>query len=158
MRRIIRVIGAALVVGACSSPHHAAAPTATSGPTATRPTTSVPAPGVAASACRAPRDGRVAQLSGNLRMVGGLDPGRPQPVAGTVLAVRSSGEQCGANAARDGSFAMQLLPGTYTLTGRSPSFNDGKYECDAPHAVIVDERPMTSQGPPPFVDVICPMR
>jgi hypothetical protein len=53
---------------------------------------------------------------------------------------------------------MQLVPGTYTLTGRSPSYGDGKYECRAEAPVKVIARPDSSQAPPPFISVICPLR
>jgi hypothetical protein len=37
----------------------------------------------------------------------------------------------------DGRYTMQLPPGTYTVTGTSPAYNDGNSPCPANGKVIV---------------------
>jgi hypothetical protein len=52
----------------------------------------------------------------------------------------------------DSGYSVSVLPGTYTLTGRSPQFNDGRVPCSPASSVTVtDGRVVT-------VDVVCQMK
>lgn len=57
------------------------------------------------------------------------------PLPGKVTA--SPGDLPPIVVADDGAFVMTLPPGTYTLTGRSPRYNDGRVECRAASPVHV---------------------
>jgi hypothetical protein len=93
-----------------------------------------------------------------LRMVGGAPPGLNRPVAGTVVAVSDSGDRCSIAVGAKNASRFDLSKGVYAITGRSPSFGGGRYECTAERQVTVDERPPGSHGPPIFVTVVCPVR
>jgi hypothetical protein len=91
-------------------------------------------------------------------MVGGPPPGLNKPLVGTVLAVSDSGDRCSIAVGAENASHFDLSPGVYTITGRSPSFGAGRYECTAERQVTVDERPPNSRGGPIFVTVVCPVR
>jgi len=75
-------------------------------------------------------------LSGHLYVVGGPAPGTPRAVEGTVVATGPGGRHT-ATVGADGSFTMQLAPGTYTVTGTSPQYGEGKSPCPANGTVAV---------------------
>jgi hypothetical protein len=80
-------------------------------------------------------------LSGHLYVVGGPlvrggAAGSPRPVAGTVVANGSGGAHT-ATARADGRYAMQVPPGTYTVTGTSRQYNDGNSACPASGKIMV---------------------
>lgn len=75
-------------------------------------------------------------LSGHLYMVGGPAPGTPRAVEGTVVATGPDGRHT-ATVGADGSYTMQLAPGTYTVTGTSPQYGEGKSPCPANGTVAV---------------------
>jgi len=84
-------------------------------------------------------------------MVGGSPPGVARPVRGTVTAAASSGARCEVTVRNDGRFDLDLARGVYHLTGRSPLFGGGKYQCSADRRVaLVDKRVVAN--------VICPVR
>jgi hypothetical protein len=79
-------------------------------------------------------------------------------VDGTVVAVSDSGARCQLAVGDSSVSRFALSLGRYTVTGRSPSFGDGKYKCSAERQVTVSERPPGSHGGPTLVTVICPVR
>jgi hypothetical protein len=76
-------------------------------------------------------------VHGTLEMVGGPSGAHPDPVAGSV-SFASGGRVTKAPAGADGAFTLSLHPGTYDVTGTSPSYDDGKALCrpDGPVRVI----------------------
>ena len=144
----MRQIGCALVlslglVGCSSSQPSAASRSTTSGSyvTITRCLT-----GVSGGAAERP-----SEILGTLEMVGGPAPGLPRPVRGTVTATASSGNRCDVKVGDDGRFDLDLAPGVYRLTGRSPRFGGGRYPCAADGKVAL-------AGPLIVANVICSVR
>jgi hypothetical protein len=90
-------------------------------------------------------------------MVGGPYPGINKPVAGTVVATRTTGLRCEVGVGPDGTFTMHVVSGTYTFTGHSPSFGGGKGLCTNGAPVKLTDRPTNSRGFPPRITVICPV-
>jgi hypothetical protein len=89
-------------------------------------------------------------IHGTLRMVGGPPPGLNRAVAGTVTITSSTGSHCNLPVVAGGSFEATLPVGSYRVTGHSPLFGGGKYECSG-GAVRV-----TSAGES-AVAVVCPV-
>ncbi len=83
----------------------------------------------------------------------GPPPGTP--VSGTVFVVDSKGHKCTFAVGHDGRFFTQLLPGSYAITGRSPSFGSRNRVCSAGPQVTLSYRDANSQGPPALVRVDC---
>jgi hypothetical protein len=76
------------------------------------------------------------RVAGTLRMTGG-PAGVSQPgVVGQVVFTSGDNREV-TEAAADGSFAVSLTAGTYTVTGTSPLYGDGQGVCraDAPFVV-----------------------
>ncbi len=74
-------------------------------------------------------------VSGTLRLTGGPS-GSSQPGVGGQV-VFTSDDTHHTQAAADGTFTMSLRPGTYTVTGTSPQFDDGQGTCRADTRVVV---------------------
>jgi hypothetical protein len=142
-------VALALLAAACTSSHHTSA-----SPPSVSTTNVLRAPGVR-TACTT--RGGVTPVEVILRMIGGPSPGLNKPVAGTVVAIGPSGDRCSITVGDESASRFDLLPGVYTITGRSPSFGDGKYECSAQQQVTVSERPPNSHGGPILVTVVCPV-
>jgi hypothetical protein len=159
MLRVACLTALATFAVACSSTHHTSSPAPLTTPRTSAPPSSTNA--VPASACSSVSGGAAARpagyIAGQLREVGGPS-GASRPVPGRVVAIDTSNARCEVAVGPGGSFAMQLVPGTYTLTGRSPSYGDGKYECFSQAPVRVMARLDSSQAPPPFVSVNCSIR
>ncbi|MGZ6907101.1 MAG: META domain-containing protein [Acidimicrobiia bacterium] len=65
-----------------------------------------------------------------LQLVGGpTDQRRPLP--GVVTATSSTGARCGVRIGLPGSARLELRPGRYTFTGRSPLYGSGRSKCRA---------------------------
>ncbi|MEP7026440.1 MAG: hypothetical protein ABJB47_22105, partial [Actinomycetota bacterium] len=94
-------------------------------------------------------------LTGTLIRVGGPAPGAAVPLPGQVTAVGSAGSRFVATAGAGGRYRLELPPGTYRLTGRSPLVQaDGSaLPCAAGHAVRIGAAPAAA-GP----DVVCSVR
>jgi hypothetical protein len=159
MLRVVCIAALAMFAAACSSSHHSSSPSPSTTPRTSAPPSSTNA--VPASACSLVSGGAAARpagyITGQLREVGGPSGGA-RPVSGRVVAVETSKARCQVAVGPGGSFAMQLVPGTYTLTGRSPSYGDGTYECFSQAPVRVMARLDISQAPPPFISVNCSIR
>ena len=89
-------------------------------------------------------------VTGHLVMAGGPAPGIIVRVPGTITA-SSTSRTHQASAGEDGSFTLVLPVGSYTLTGTSPQYNDGRAECVAAAPVVVREGTVTR------ADVTCVM-
>lgn len=63
---------------------------------------------------------RTATVTGHLYAAGGPPPGTPYPVPGTISAANARGTFT-VKVAGDGRYSLPLPPGTYTITGTSPS-------------------------------------
>jgi hypothetical protein len=139
------------LLSACSSSHHSSEPT----PLAHQlPTTTAPH-NVAAAPCLSAVSGGAVQrppgMYGTLRMVGGPAPGIDRQVAGTIT-IQSSSLVCRVAINAGYSFNVMVPPGRYDVTGRSPAFGFGKYDCTAGGPINV-----TNAGPVD-VEIVCPVR
>lgn len=67
-------------------------------------------------------------LTGHLFLVGGPAPGTPRALTGEVIAKGPHGSQVTATDAT-GRFVLHLPAGRYSLTGRSPLYDDGRTIC-----------------------------
>ena len=140
------------VLAACSSPHHSSGGTTT---TTTRPAVSAPAPrGVATLSCPSGVSGGAAErppgMYGTLRMIGGPAPGVSRPVAGTITIADATGRHCDLPVLATGSFDVMLPVGKYRVSGHSPDFGDGKYECSGGVVTVTSARETA-------VTVVCPV-
>ena len=84
-----------------------------------------------------------ATLTGHLYLVGGPAPGSPRAVSGKVFVTGSAGKYT-ASAASDGRYTLLVHPGTYSVTGSSPLYNDGS-PC-LPATKVTVKRGLTSQA------------
>lgn len=78
-------------------------------------------------------------VHGLLRLTGGPQ-GAPQPgVAGriTFLDTADGGRTTEVPTRADGTFTARLSPGTYTVTGRAPTFGDSQGICRTDGKVVV---------------------
>ncbi|MCU1380512.1 MAG: hypothetical protein JWN29_3495 [Acidimicrobiales bacterium] len=92
-------------------------------------------------------------LSGVMQLVGGPSGTEPKPAPGTVTVTVSGGDVAASvRTAVDGTFEMQLRPGTYTLTGRSERYNSGDVDCVASDQTHVTDDDIRG------VEVSCNMR
>lgn len=74
-------------------------------------------------------------ITGTLEAVGG-PPGPPRPVPGQVTA-SGGGHTYSTAVGETGHYSLSLPPGTYTVAGRSPLYEDGAAECQAQGPVTV---------------------
>ena len=89
-------------------------------------------------------------VSGTLAQVGGPAGNPPRYPDGTITLTSGTGAVSTA-AAHHGRFSVRVAAGRYTVTGRTPSFGDGTYECRAGQPLVVDS---DVSG----VQVLCQMR
>lgn len=106
---------------------------------------------MAAVGCSDGSSGPTGTVTGHLVMAGGPAPGVTVRVPGTITA-SSASRTHQASAAADGAFTLVLPAGSYTLSGISPQYNDGRAECVAAAPVVVREGAVTR------ADVTCVMR
>ncbi|MCW2857004.1 MAG: hypothetical protein JWR52_2619 [Marmoricola sp.] len=95
---------------------------------------------------------KVATLSGRLIAVGG-PVASDAPLAGTITITGPGGSVVHAAVSRTGAFQIQLSPGTYRLSGRSPQFGGGTTDCHTatPTTILVADRTVTA-------DILCQRR
>ena|SRR5437870_4763645 len=87
-------------------------------------------------------------VTGHLQMVGGpVNVTIPVPGSITIQGDAERTVEVGSN----GAFSIAVLPGRYTLTGRSPQYNGGEGLCSAVIPVVVRSGETTS------ADVGCDM-
>ena len=92
-------------------------------------------------------------LTGHLRQVGGPAPGVNRPVPGTVTISGGSATKA-LPVGDDGSYTVDVPPGTYTVVGHSPTTltGDQQQDCPAPSAATV------TAGTTTTADAICSIR
>lgn len=95
----------------------------------------------------------VATLAGRLIAVGGPSGAPDATLTGTITIKGPGGSVLHADVGRSGVFKIQLSPGTYRLTGRSPQYNGGTVDCRsaAPTTTLVANRTVTA-------DILCQRR
>ncbi len=95
----------------------------------------------------------MATLSGRLIAVGGPSGAPDATLPGTITIKGPGGSLLHADVRRNGVFEIQLSPGTYRLTGRSPQFNGGSTDCTTatPTTTLVADRTVTA-------DILCQRR
>lgn len=97
------------------------------------------------------------EVTGQLVEVGGPPPGAPRGVAGTVR-FSGHGRTVSVATGADGHFAVALAAGTYTVTGTSPLYGDGHYQCQADGPLVVPDPGATPRLGPLGVTVACQLR
>jgi hypothetical protein len=135
-RRRAALAGGALVllVGAAA----AAVPLMTTGGLGGPDRSDVPAASASAAPSAASSAASSAvEVSGTLRLVGGPAGTAPSGVAGQVHFRAENGATTSATAGGDGRFSLRVPPGTYVVSGTSPSFGDGASPCAAAGPVQV---------------------
>jgi hypothetical protein len=91
-------------------------------------------------------------LVGRMFLSGGPAPGGLIPVVGGSVEASADGTRHAIPVDAHGRFADALAPGSYTLTGTTPTYNDGKSLCRASaHVVISSGKASTSK-------VLCAIR
>jgi hypothetical protein len=91
--------------------------------------------GVSLAGCSSPRD--EGTLEGALQAVGGPAGTAPRPLSGSVTFHGSDGNIATIDLSANGRFSAHLPVGRYTVAGRSPQFERGADECQAPGPVTV---------------------
>jgi hypothetical protein len=91
--------------------------------------------GVSVAACSSPPN--EGTLDGTLLAVGGPPGAGPRPLNGSVTFHGSDGNIATIDLSADGRFSAHLPVGRYTVAGRSPQFQGGAGECQAPGPVTV---------------------
>ena len=139
LKRFAIGLATASTLTACNSSHHAIAPTTVSTVTSAQ-----------ADLCNV----GTRAIEVRLERVGGDDALTRIAVSGTVTATSSSG-RCTVNVTAPRASQMQLPPGDYVFTGRSPLAR----ACAANHHTMIDMQLDTSPHVPPMsVDVTCSIR
>ena len=91
--------------------------------------------GVSFAGCSSPPD--EGTLDGTLQAVGGPAGTGPLPLSGSVTFHGSDGNIATIDLSANGRFSAHLPVGRYTVAGRSPQFEGGADECQAPGPVTV---------------------
>ena len=91
--------------------------------------------GVWFAGCSSPPD--EGTLDGTLQAVGGPAGTGPRPLTGSVTFHGSDGNIATIDLSANGRFSAHLPVGRYTVGGRSPRFEGGGGECQAPGPVTV---------------------
>ena len=93
--------------------------------------------GVSFAGCSSPPD--EGTLEGTLQAVGGPAGTGPLPLSGSVTFHGSNGNIATIDLSASGRFSAHLPVGRYTVAGRSPRFEGGVGECQAPGPITVAE-------------------
>ena len=91
--------------------------------------------GVSVAGCSSPPN--EGTLDGTLQAVGGPAGTGPRPLNGSVTFHGSDGNIATIELSDNGRFSAHLPVGRYTVAGRSPQFEGGAGECQAPGPVTV---------------------
>jgi len=91
--------------------------------------------GVSVAGCSSPPN--EGTLDGTLQAVGGPAGTMPRPLSGSVTFHGSDGNIATIDLSDNGRFSVHLPVGRYTVAGRSPQFEGGAGECQAPGPVTV---------------------
>ena len=92
-------------------------------------------------------------ITGHLRQVGGAPPGVNRPVPGTVTITGGTVTK-DLQVGQDGSYTVEVPPGTYSVVGHSPTAMSGNEQIDC-HAVGGTE---VKSGATTIADAICSIR
>jgi len=68
-------------------------------------------------------------ITGSLVAVGGVPPGLPRPLPGSITARNAGGTVYTTSAGSNGAFFLRVPPGSYTVVGRSPLYDGGRVDC-----------------------------
>lgn len=95
----------------------------------------------------------VGTLSGRLIAAGGPADAADTTLAGTITIKGAGGSVLHADVGKNGVFQIQLSPGTYRLTGRSPQYMGGTTDCTTatPTTTLVANLTVTA-------DILCQRR
>jgi hypothetical protein len=105
--------------------------------------------GLLLSACGSPSS--TGTIDGRLLAFGGISTSlKGQPLAGHVKAMSSKGKSFATAVSKDGIFVLHVPMGTYSLSGSSPQFGGGRYECLGRIKVTVSMGTVTKDN------VVCP--
>jgi hypothetical protein len=91
-------------------------------------------------------------ISGRLMAVGGPVGNADHPLPGTVVLTNPDRRSTMVEIGDDGTFDVHVAAGSYSLSGNSPLFGDGMYECRAEGQVVVQA------STPVTVEVDCAMK
>jgi hypothetical protein len=91
-------------------------------------------------------------ITGSLMAVGGPVGNAAQPLPGTVVLMNSSGRSTTMTVSDDGIFEVHVAAGSYSLSGSSPLFGDGRYDC------LADGPVQVQVSTPVMVEVDCAMK
>jgi hypothetical protein len=78
----------------------------------------------------------LAPVVGTFEGVGGLRPGPPFTYSSGTVTLSGSTGTFKVRISTNGSFTIQLPPGTYQVRGRTPSFDSGKTPCWGPDVTV----------------------
>ena len=85
----------------------------------------------------APSSGPEVTVTGVLRMPGGPVGAQQTGISGVIVFRSPGGREIKTTAGIDGKFSISVPPGTYTVTGTSPQYGDGRGSCRATDPVTV---------------------
>jgi len=91
----------------------------------------------------------LAAVTGTFVIVGGPN-GIPKPTAGVVTFLSPAGMSTHVTVGSTGRFKVELAHGSYSVSGRSPEFGGGSYECTGGNVNV-------KQASPNQVQVVCPI-
>ena len=92
-------------------------------------------------------------IAGHLRQVGGAPPGVDRPVPGTVT-ITGGALTKDLQVGQDGSYAVDVPPGTYRVVGHSPTALSGNTQMDCP----ADGAAAVKSGATTTADAICSIK
>ncbi len=85
-------------------------------------------------------------ITGVLEASGGPAPGSPRPLPGTVTIRARNGQTTKTAVGPNGDFSASVPVGQYTVTGRSPFYQNGQWDCLlSPPATITATTGSTAQ-------------
>jgi hypothetical protein len=95
------------------------------------------AAGMTLASCSSPNGppGPTGTLTGTLQAVGGPSGVSPHVLAGQITLRDSDGARFSVTVGTSGRFSVPVAVGTYTVTGRSPQYEGGTADCQAPGPV-----------------------
>jgi len=92
-------------------------------------------------------------ITGHLRQVGGAPPGVDLPVPGTIT-ITGGPLTKDLQVGQDGSYVVDVPPGTYTVVGHSPTALSGNAQMDCPAKVAA----AVTSGATTTADAICSIK
>ncbi len=110
--------------------------------------------GLTLASCSSPTgpQGPAGTLTGTLQAVGGPSGASPRALTGQITLHGANGTRFAITVGANGRFAVPVTVGTYTVIGRSPQYEGGTADCQAPGPVTV------TKGVTSSVEVDCQER